>query len=250
MTRSECYSNHRRLPSRVLSYRFFIPMIHPGCLTLVAIFGLLILFPFFLAQFMIGALAKLGLHPQAALLVLIGILAGGSVNIPIKRIPRDQEFFVDPFSLFGFGAMFPRFRVTRTYTTLAVNVGGCLIPCAVALYQCGRVLARGPGALFILLIVTLASVAVCYRLARPVPGIGIAMPALIPPLVAAIPSVVFMPDFAPPIAFVAGVFGPLVGADLLHLSEIRRIATGMASIGGAGTFDGIVLSGLLAAFLA
>ena len=59
-----------------------------------------------------------------------------------------------------------------------------------------------------------------------------------------------MPDFAPPIAFIAGVLGPLIGADLMHLRDIKRIATGIASIGGAGTFDGIVLSGLMAAFLA
>jgi len=35
----------------------------------------------------------------------------------------------------------------------------------------------------------------------------------------------------------------------VHLRDIGRIATGMMSIGGAGTFDGIVLSGLLAIIL-
>ncbi len=53
-----------------------------------------------------------------------------------------------------------------------------------------------------------------------------------------------------PVAFVAGVFGPLVGADLLHFREVMKMAAPMTSIGGAGTFDGIVLSGLVAAFLA
>ena len=48
----------------------------------------------------------------------------------------------------------------------------------------------------------------------------------------------------------AGVLGPLIGADLLHLREIEKIATGVASIGGAGTFDGIILSGIMAAYLA
>jgi uncharacterized membrane protein len=46
------------------------------------------------------------------------------------------------------------------------------------------------------------------------------------------------------------VLGPLIGADLLHLRDIEKIATGIASIGGAGTFDGIVLSGIVAAYLA
>jgi uncharacterized membrane protein len=76
------------------------------------------------------------------------------------------------------------------------------------------------------------------------------MPALVPPIVAVMSALVLAPVQAPPVAFIAGVLGPLLGADLLHLREIPRISTGMASIGGAGTFDGIVLSGILAAYLA
>jgi uncharacterized membrane protein len=56
--------------------------------------------------------------------------------------------------------------------------------------------------------------------------------------------------YRPPVAFVAGVLGPLVGADLLHLRDITRVPVGILSIGGAGTFDGIVLSGFLATLLA
>ena len=59
-----------------------------------------------------------------------------------------------------------------------------------------------------------------------------------------------LPDVRVAAAFIAGVLGPLIGADLLHLRDIRTIATGMLSIGGAGTFDGIVLSGIFAAVLA
>jgi len=90
---------------------------------------------------------------------------------------------------------------------------------------------------------------VCYRLARPIPQVGIAMPGLVPAIVAALCALVLAPEWAAPVAFVAGVAGPLVGADLLHLEDIARIATGVASIGGAGTFDGIVLSGIVAAYL-
>jgi uncharacterized membrane protein len=54
---------------------------------------------------------------------------------------------------------------------------------------------------------------------------------------------------APPIAFTAGVIGPLGGADLLHLRDIEAGESGIMSIGGAGTFDGIVLSGIIAAYL-
>ena len=41
-----------------------------------------------------------------------------------------------------------------------------------------------------------------------------------------------------------------VGADLRHLKEIEQSTVGMASIGGARTFDGIVLSGIVAVYLA
>ena len=225
-------------------------MSYSGCLPLLVVFLLLFVLPFFFANFLLAALGKLGLPPGVALLALFGMLFGGAINIPIKRIPRDEAFVVDPFAVFGFGRMFPGVLRSRSYTTIAVNVGGCVVPCILALYQFARVLNQGTYALLVLLVICLASVMVCFRIARPVAGIGIAMPAFVPPLLAAIPSVLLMPDFAPPIAFVAGVLGPLIGADLLHLAEIKNVSTGMASIGGAGTFDGIVLSGLIAALLA
>lgn len=85
---------------------------------------------------------------------------------------------------------------------------------------------------------------------KPIEGIGIAMPGLFPALLAAVTALLFVPDRAPPVAFVAGVLGPLIGADLLHLCDIEKIAIGIASIGEAGTFDGIVLSGIVAVYLA
>jgi len=44
--------------------------------------------------------------------------------------------------------------------------------------------------------------------------------------------------------------GLVIGGDLLHLRGIETLETGIASIGGAGTFDGIVLSRIVAAYLA
>jgi uncharacterized membrane protein len=225
-------------------------MIYPGCLTLILVFFLLLLLPFFFAQFMLAALAKLGLSPPVAFVILIGIILGSGVNIPLKRFPRDEEIFGEPFVMFGFGRLFSLPVRARRYVTLAVNVGGCVIPSALAAYECLLVARRGPTALLILLIVTLANVVVSFRIAHPVPGLGITMPALVSPLIAAGLSLLLIPDFAPPVAFVAGVLGPLIGADLLHLKKVVKIAPATASIGGAGTFDGIVLSGLAAALLA
>jgi uncharacterized membrane protein len=44
--------------------------------------------------------------------------------------------------------------------------------------------------------------------------------------------------------------GTLIGGDLLHVRQVRRLATPVASIGGAGTFDGIFLTGIIAVLLA
>jgi len=76
------------------------------------------------------------------------------------------------------------------------------------------------------------------------------MPGLVPAAVAAILALLFAPGDAAPVAYVAGVAAPLIGSDLLHLKEIEASAVGVASISGAGTFDGIVLSSIVAAYLA
>ena len=41
-----------------------------------------------------------------------------------------------------------------------------------------------------------------------------------------------------------------IGADLLRLKDIRKLGAPIASIGGAGTFDGVFITGLLAVLLA
>ncbi len=212
--------------------------------------GLALLFPFILANIVLAALAKLGLSPAVSFLAAMAIFIGGIVNIPIKRIPRDELIEFAPFPLFGFERMAPRLVRRRTYTLIAVNVGGCLVPCVIAAYELTRIAAEGGVALLAVLGATGINTAVCYWLARPLPGVGIAMPALVPAVVAAACALVFLRELAPLVAFVAGVLGPLLGADLLHLRDVQRINTGVASIGGAGTFDGIVLSGLVATLLA
>jgi uncharacterized membrane protein len=52
------------------------------------------------------------------------------------------------------------------------------------------------------------------------------------------------------VAFVCGTMGTLLGADLFNLRRIRDMGAPVASIGGAGTFDGIFLTGVLAVLLA
>ncbi|RMH09991.1 MAG: DUF1614 domain-containing protein [Nitrospirae bacterium] len=222
-----------------------------GCLPFLLFAVLLALLPLLFIEVLTTAMAKLRLTPQVALLVVLGIIVGSVINIPVSRIRREEEFVVDPVAaLFGLPSFAPLFQRRYRETIIAVNVGGCVIPSLVAVYEIGQLLAAVPHVVGMLLLAVTLNVFVCYKMAMPIPNIGIAMPAFVPPLVAVIAALLLTPDEAPAVAFVAGVLGPLIGADLLHLRDIPHIATGMASIGGAGTFDGIVLSGVLAAYLA
>ena len=55
---------------------------------------------------------------------------------------------------------------------------------------------------------------------------------------------------AAPLAYIAGSLGTLIGADLLNLGKVRGLGAPVASIGGAGTFDGVFLVGIVAVLLA
>ena len=221
-----------------------------GCLPLLLFLLLLAFLPFVFGELFSTALMKLRLTPHAALWVILGILVGSGINIPVRRIARNEDVVEDPLALFGISGWWPQFRRLRRETVIAVNVGGCLIPVGVALYETAYLIVGNWHSLLGLALAILVNTMVCYWLAQPIEGVGIAMPGLFPPLVAVMSALLLAPDQAPPVAFVAGVLGPLIGADLLHLRDVSKIATGIASIGGAGTFDGIVLSGIVAAYLA
>ena len=224
-----------------------------GCLTILAVLGMILMLPFLLADVMKGALVKLDLSPTTAGLAVIGIFLGGLINLPVRRIERADMQPVSPLPMFGM--IRPQPQQFRPDTIIAVNVGGCLIPVALAAWQILRLVRGGGWPVGAMGIAAAVNVAVCYRASRPVPGIGILLPGFIAAAAAVGMSWLLLmeSDYASqraPVAFVAGVVGPLVGADLLRLRDILRVPVGMLSIGGAGTFDGIVLSSFLAALLA
>jgi uncharacterized membrane protein len=223
-----------------------IPPVVPLLLFLI----LLAFLPIVFGQLFASALAKLKLEPMTALLVVIGIFMGSPINIPVKRIPRTESTVADPLAVFGLPGRWPSTMRVRRETVIAINVGGCIIPVTLAAYELAHVVMAGWQPLSGLLLAIFINILVCYWVAKPIEGIGIAMPGLLPALVATVSALQFVPDQAPPVAFIAGVLGPLIGADLLHLRDVSKLATGIASIGGAGTFDGIVLSGIVAAYLA
>ncbi|MFQ5699687.1 MAG: DUF1614 domain-containing protein, partial [Myxococcota bacterium] len=114
-----------------------------GCLTLVAILGLLVAMPLLLAESLLAALQRLALSPAAALWTVFAIFAGSAINLPVRRFEREELQPVAPLSILGFYGPRAILRRVRSETVIAVNVGGCLIPAALALWEGGRILALG-----------------------------------------------------------------------------------------------------------
>lgn len=187
-----------------------------------------------------------------ALGLIVALLELGLVAYAYERIGIDSRYLISllALSLLGSGVNLPVARLDggdgeRPAQVLAVNAGGAIIPAGLSLY----LLLRGaapPAALIGVAVVA----AVVHRAARPLPGIGIAVPLVVPPVVAAATALLLAPAAAPAAAYVAGSLGTLIGADLTHLGTLRRLGGPVASIGGAGTFDGIFVTGILAVLLA
>ena len=187
---------------------------------------------------------KLGLSSSTAFLLLLGCLAGSMFNIPLFRI----ETFPGPDYIDSM--MHGLLRGSPTGhsgdTIIAINLGGCVIPLCFSIYLMfwNRLdLLQVTGAVTIVTVVS-------YLFSRPIAGLGIGMPFLIAPLTAAVVAILINNEQSAPLAYIGGTLGVLIGADLLHLRDIRKIGSPFASIGGAGTFDGIFLTGLIAVLLA
>ena len=226
-------------------------MIYPP-LILILMLGFflltLILLPFLWLGVVGNAFVNLGIPPGAVFWLLIITLLGSLVNIPLTTIESQEIVAGQVISYFGMQVRLPGGR-SRRQTTLAVNVGGALIPAALSLYlfvQITHKIGISWGLLAVLGLVT----AVIHRLARPVKGLGIAVPGLVPPLVAALGAWLLCPQaFRAPCAYIASTMGTLIGADLLNLQDITKMGAPVASIGGAGTFDAIFLGGIIAVLL-
>jgi len=128
---------------------------------------------------------------------------------------------------------------------LSINVGGAVIPILLSFLVMFTKVPIIPT-----LIATLAMIALSWKLARVEPGRGISLPMFVPPIAASILGFLVAPHAAAFVAFVSGVLGVLIGADLLHIKQARAREGSMLSIGGAGVFDGIFLVGIFAVLLA
>jgi len=130
-------------------------------------------------------------------------------------------------------------------TVIAVNIGGAVIPTLLSLYLLAKNWIWSSAA-----VATAVVTVACYLLAQPVPGVGIAIPSLVPPIIAATTALLVARRHVAAVAYVSGSLGTLIGADLLNLGKIQGLGAPVLSIGGAGTFDGIFLTGILAVLLA
>lgn len=190
------------------------------------------------------AYEKIGIDRRYVFTLLLLSLLGSYVNIPVATLPAERVLSGQEISFFGMRYVIPMVEEWPR-TVIAVNVGGAVIPTLLSLYlllKHGMVIRSVIGVAIV--------AAIVHAMAQPVRGMGIAVPTFVPPLVAATTALLLSRHSAPALAYIAGSLGTLIGADLLNLDKIQGLGAPVASIGGAGTFDGIFLTGILAVLLA
>jgi uncharacterized membrane protein len=196
----------------------------------------------------IGALTlafdKLGLSADSGFLLLFVSLFGSFINLPLFTVSAEAPpAEARPVALRGL--LRHTAREFHGRTLVAINVGGGLIPVLFSLYLIGR------GGLSLLMLGSAVGIValVSHLVSRPLPGIGIGIPIFVAPIAAAMTALLLGPEHSAPFAYISGTLGVLIGADLLRFKDIRRMGTPVASIGGAGTFDGIFFTGIVAVLL-
>lgn len=190
------------------------------------------------------AFSRLGLSADSATMLLMLTLFGSMINLPLFTVstdPVEQEKRLHDIPRM----LLKRIKVIPGKTIIAVNVGGGVVPLAFSLYLFNH---SRPDVLHAVTAVTTVAM-VSYGTSFPVPKVGIAMPILIAPLAAAIAALVLDPEQAPALAYIGGTLGVLIGADILRLKDIGKLGEPVASIGGAGSFDGIFVTGIVAVLL-
>src|ERR1700678_1966150 len=220
----------------------YLPIAPLFFLLLVGFFAALVLFvEVGILQY---AYTRLGVSSRVALLLLFGSLLGSYINIPVAQFPEQNVVVGQEVTYFGMDYILP-VLADWPGTIVAVNVGGAVIPTILSLYLLvqNRLWLAG-------LIATAIVAAICYSMATPVPGVGISLPIFTPPIAAAIVALLISWRNVAPLAYVAGSLDTPIGADLLNLPNIPSLGAPVASIGGAGTFDGIFVTGIIAVLLA
>jgi uncharacterized membrane protein len=190
------------------------------------------------------AYMRLGVSSGMAFFLLFGSLLGSYVNIPIAKLGSETMVTEREVTYYGMRYIVPALT-NSPEVILAVNVGGAVIPTLLSIYLLSKNGLWGRG-----LIATAIIAAICHALAQPIRGVGIGLPIFVAPVAAAIVAVLISWRNAAPLAYAGGSLGVLIGADLLNLGQLQGLGTPVLSIGGAGTFDGIFVTGMIAVLLA
>lgn len=215
----------------------YFPVSPPVLLALAVLFA--IVAGSVAARLLSFASASMGLAPRTMMVVLLASLLGSYINIPIAYLPEHHMTARAVVTFFGITYVVPVMRSSPA-TVLAINVGGAVIPICMSVYLMVH------NQLYSLSLWGIAVVALaCHLLATPVPGLGIAEPIFVPCLVTTVMALILSRRHAGALAYICGSLGTLIGADLTNLGKVRGLGAPVASIGGAGTFDGIFVIGLL-----
>lgn len=190
------------------------------------------------------AYMQLGIGSGWAVFLLFASLLGSYVNIPIAELGEEPMVTQHEVTYFGMRYIIPQI-VESPQVILAINVGGAIIPTLLSIYLLTKngLWIRG-------IIATVVIAAICHAIAQPVRGVGIGLPIFVAPIAAAIVAMIVSWRNAAPLAYAGGSLGVLIGADLLNLDRLEGIGAPVLSIGGAGTFDGIFVTGIVAVLLA
>ena len=231
---------HNNSKTRGVNVRFYPPTML--LLFILAIFLLLFFFILLQLHIITFAFEKLGFGVFTVFIILMGSLIGSLINIPIKEIPNEITA-EQTVSFYGIRYRIPHYQ--PNYTQLSINIGGALIPSFVSVY-----LWMSGDNLVIPIIATAIVAIIVNRVAKPVAGLGIATPLFIPPLAALLVAFILASGDAPRVAYISGTMGTLIGVYLLNINKIKDLGAPVASIGGAGTFDGIFITGILAVLFA
>ncbi len=224
---------------------FFLPIV--GIILVLFFVIVLFMVPLILFGVVGKTLYRFGLPWYGFVLFLMASLVGSTINIPLWKMRTDVPVVIMRYAYFmGIPYPIPSIESRESYTTVSINLGGAVMPLLLSLY----LLAANPVTFPISFLAIVVVSTITYFISRPVQGLGIVVPGFIPPILTALVALLIGGGYAPVVAYVGGTIGTLLGADLFHKNDIKKLGAPNVSIGGAGTFDGVFLTGLIALLLA
>ncbi len=158
----------------------------------------------------------------------------------------------DTTAVFGSDSPWPVEPVWET--VVSINFGGAVLPVCISLYLLYQAVSITSTSLLLPVGVGILIVAlVTFVATRPLPGVGLRVPLLIPALTALLMGMLMFGGAGIPatvMAFVSGTIGTLLGGNIAQLYRIRDLEVPVVSIGGAGTFSAIFICCILPALIA